>query len=517
MIQPRTLPILLLLTMVTLTACMRGPDTSVLEHELQHRLDTEFTPGLFRLHSFTRKGSAPSASHSDAVYLYYDAELEFQRDYNLTAWQDLNLGTLAIVLGATPAGIEGYHPNNQRGDLLLVRGRLSYRKTSNGWVNISRMPLKSSGKPTIPDTLEGSGPTSVLQSVRRLLERNAGGTGQSRDDIIIEEFTSSLKEIDLRVARLDGMLPFGTGRSGGAYNHFGAAFAPYATEHGLPVFNYSSEGSVANGLNLQQGHLDFALLQSDVVEVLYKGWVDLYQLPQPGLRSMASLWPEALHIVTLEDRNIRSFSDLKGKRLAVDSPGSGTRFTARRVWVAAGHTLSQVEAIRGMGLPASIAALESGKVDAIFVAGAIPDPALQLLAQRRDDVRLVPIDTATLDKLSSKHSAYYSMIIPPKTYPGQTEPYQTLGFAALLITSERTDDNDVEKFLDLVVDSANELTHEFYRAGFISTETSRLGISIPMHPGATHFYEKLMEKQLKSARESEPDSPWGETEQAPDN
>jgi TRAP-type uncharacterized transport system substrate-binding protein len=472
MIQLRVLPVLLLLAMVTLTACTRGPDTSVLEHELQHRLDTEFTPGLFRLHSFTRKGSAPSVSHSDAVYLYYDAELEFLRDYNLTAWRGLNLGTLAVVLGATPAGIEGYHQNNQRGDLLLVRGRLSYHKTKDGWTSITRMPLKEPEEPAVPDTIQGSGPNSVLQSVRRLLERNPGGSGRSRDDIIIEEFTESLKEIDLRFARLDGMLPFGTGWSGGAYNRFGAAFAPYATEHGLPVFNYSSEGSVENGQSLQQGQLDFALLQSDVVEVLYKGWVEASQLPQPDLRSMASLWPEALHIITLEDRNIRSFSDLKGKRLALGSPGS---------------------------------------------AGAVPDPALQLLAQRRDDVRLIPIDIATLDQLSSKHFAYYSTVIPPKTYPGQTEPYRTLGFAALLITSDRSSDNDVEKFLELVVDSANELTHKFYRAGFISTKTSRLGISIPMHPGATHFYERLRGKQVGSARESVPGSSLGETEQSPNN
>lgn len=67
--------------------------------------------------------------------------------------------------------------------------------------------------------------------------------------------------------------------------------------------------------------------------------------------------------------------------------------------------------------------------------------------------------------------------------------------AALLITSKRTRDDDVERFLELVVSSANALTHEFYRAGFISTATSRLGISIPMHPGATRFYEKLADKR----------------------
>jgi len=505
MITLRLPLVLLLLVAVMLSACSRGPDSNVLRQELQSRLDTEFSPGLFRLHSFTRKGSAPSPEHSDAVYVYYDAELEFLRDYSLTAWQGLNLGTLAAVVGAKPAGIEGYHRKNRQGDLLLVRGRLNYHKNGDGWEVIAGIPRdRKAGRKSGPDTVGGSGPLAVMDSVRRLLQRAPDSHGRSRDDIIVEELSGALRQIDLRFARRDGMLPFGTGWAGGAYNLFGAAFARYATQHGLRVFNYASEGSVENGLSLQEGGLDFALLQSDVAEVLYKGWAEASQLPLPDLRSMASLWPEALHIVTLEGSGIRTFQDLKGKRLAVGSPGSGTRFTARRVWDAAGYTLSQVLRIRGMGLAASIAALESGEVDAIFVAGAVPDPTLQQLAQRRDDVRLVPIDRATLDKLSTRHFSYYSTVIARKTYPGQTQPYRTLGFAALLITSTHTSDADVELFLDLAVNSAHELAHEFYRAGFISPATSRLGISIPMHPGATRFYEKIAGRRAGEDAAGEP-------------
>ena len=495
MAQLRIMPLLLLLATVMLTACTRGPDSSVLRQELQTRLDTEFSPGLFRLHSFSRKGSAPSPGHRDAVYVYYDAELEFQRDYKLTAWQGLNLGTLAAVVGATPAGIEGYHQSNQRGDLLLVRGRMNYHNSEDGWVSITRVVQEKPVGSVAPETVSGSGPDAVLHSVRGLLQRTPASHGQSRDDVIIEEFSRSLEKIDLRFAHLDGMLTFGTGWAGGVYNLFGEAFSRYTTQHGLKVFNYASEGSVENGLNLQKGRLDFALLQSDVAEVLYKGWAEASQLPQPDLRSMASLWPEVLHIVTLEDRGIKSFSDLRGKRLAVGTPGSGTRFTARRVWDAAGFTLPEIKRIHGMDLAAAVAALESGEVDAVFVAGAVPDPTLQLLAQQRDDVRFVPIDSATLDQLSARHFSYYSTVIAEKTYPGQTEPYRTLGFAALLISSKRTNDADVEQFLDLVVSSADDLSHEFYRAGFISTDTSRLGISIPMHPGAARFYQKLADKR----------------------
>ncbi|HHH43059.1 MAG TPA: TAXI family TRAP transporter solute-binding subunit [Gammaproteobacteria bacterium] len=488
------LRILLLLASLVLTACQRGPDSGVLRQELQDRLDTEFSPGLFQVSRFERKGSAPAPEHDDGVYVYYGAELEFQRDYQLTAWQGLNLGTLAVVVGATPAGIEGYHRNNRQGDRLLVRGRLNYHRNGDRWEAIHRMPDKKVVEPADRESVAGSGPLAVLESVRRLLQRAPASAGRSRDDIIVAGFSDALRQIDLRFARLDGRLTFGTGWKGGTYQLFGAAFARYATQQGLPVFNYSSEGSLENGLNLQKGYLDFALLQSDVAEVLYQGWSEAAQLPQPDLRSMASLWPEALHIVTLEDRGIRSFADLKGKRLAVGSPGSGTRFTARRVWEAAGYTLPETERIRGMGLAESFAALESGEVDAVFLAGAVPDPTLQRLAQQRDDIRFVPIDTATLDKLTSHHFSYYNTVIAAKTYPGQSEPFPTLGFAALLITSKRTSEDAVERFLDLVVSSANQLTHEFYRAGFISPGTSRMGISIPMHPGATHFYERLADK-----------------------
>ncbi|MCU7958675.1 MAG: TAXI family TRAP transporter solute-binding subunit [gamma proteobacterium symbiont of Bathyaustriella thionipta] len=495
MIHKRAWLFLLLMTVIMLSACKSGPDTSVLKQDLQSRLDSKFSDGLFKVQSFTRKGSAPAPGKDEDIYIYYDAELEFQRNYNLAAWQGLNLGTLAVVLGAKPAGIEGYKQNNQQGDLLTVRGRLSYSQNTDGWKNINLVPQTKLQQAAAPVALKGPGSLAVLESVRRLLKRNPQSNDLSQDGIILEELERSLQRIDLRLARRDGKLPFGTGWKDGTYNRFGKAFSSYAIQHGLPVFNFSSEGSIDNGLQLQQGELDFALLQSDVAEVLYKGWIDAAQLPLPDLRSMASLWPEALHIVTLAGRNIHQFSDLQNKHLAIGSPGSGTRYTARRVWQAAGYDRPSIEQIRSMGLPASIAALESGDVDAIFVTGAIPEPTLQALAQRRNDVRLVPVDEAIIKKLSGQFFSYYGTWIPAKTYQGQEKPYRTLGFAALLVTTKNVSDEHVEKFLDLVVSSANELTHKFYRTGFISTETSRLGISIPLHPGAERFYEKLSQQQ----------------------
>ena len=488
----RLFSVILSLTCLGLVACSRGPDEASLREELRNRIDTQFSTDLFAINELSRKGSAPSSADGSDFVIYYTAELEFQRDYELTDWKGLNVGTLAVVLGATPAGIDGFkQEGNSRGDKLRVRGRLSYRKVGGSWNSLRSAAPPKPIDPRSIEALERSGPRSVLHSVRELLDRSPAERGKDRDSIILDEFSQALARIDRRLARLDGKLAFGTGWPAGTYNRFGDSFARYAGEKGFPVFNYASEGSIENGLSLQRGELDFAMMQSDAAEVLYTGWKEVSVLPQSDLRSMASLWPEALHIVTLTDSGIRRFKDLRGKRLAVGSLRSGTLFTAKRVWIASGLTIPDVTQIETLGLRESIAALEAHDVDAIFIAGAIPDQALQNLVGRRQDVRLVPIHSNILAQLTTEHFAYYTTTIPAKTYPGQSKPYTTLGFAALLITSRKTPEQDVERFLNLLAQGADVLSKDFYRAAFISRKTARQGISVPLHAGAERFFQQL--------------------------
>jgi TRAP transporter TAXI family solute receptor len=476
---------------MAVSACSRGPGETAIHNEILGRLDKEFSADLFAINSLSRKGSAPVPG-DDGKYVYYDSELAFQRDYDLTSWKGLNLGTLAVVLGATPEGIDGFKNNgNRRGDVLKVRGRLRYVYRDGEWINVRQAAPPSVTVQAATEATEGSGPGAVLRHVRELVRRTPASSKQSSESLIIEGFRKSLSQIDLGLARYDGKLLFGTGWPAGTYNKFGTAFRDYASQHQFSVFNYASEGSVENGHQLQAGQLNFALLQSDVAEVLSKGWLGEHQLPHPDLRSMASLWPEALHIVTLEGNGIDTFSDLQGKRLAIGSRQSGTRFTAIRVWIASGLNASDISQIEETGLGASIDALESGKVDAIFIAGAFPDPAIQNLSQQRQDVRLVPIEQAALNRLTEEYFSYYGITIPERTYPGQTKPYQTLGFAALLLTNRATSDENVRKFLMLMVEGTDDIARQFYRAGFISPDTARLGIAVPLHPGAEQYYSEL--------------------------
>jgi TRAP transporter TAXI family solute receptor len=489
---------LFLVLLVLLSACSRGPDDDSLRTEIQQRLDQQFSENLFQTRNLIRKGSAPRLDGVDGIYVYYNLELEFLRDYHLTSWRNLNVGTLAVVLGASTTSIEGFNSaGNNKGDRLLVRGRLGYQQTDDTWVVNPFTPLQFEETTTVAETLDTPSPKAIISNIRELLNSNTDANRSEHDQITLRELRRSLSRIDLGHADLDQYHTFGTGWPGGTYYKFGEAFAAYANKQHFRVFNYASEGSLENGIRLNTGRIDFALLQSDVAEVLYNGWVEQGQLPSPDLRAIASLWPEAIHVVTLEKSGLRTFADIEDKRIAIGSPMSGTRFTAARIWLAAGFKRMNSNNFELLDHGNSIKALENGEVDVIIIAGSVPDPALQDLAQRRDDIRFIPLGQSIISKLVEQNFAYYALPVPAKTYPGQTESIVTLGMPALLATNINTSNEDVEQFMKLIRDGSAEIARTFYRAGFITDKTSRLGISMPLHPGAENFYARIRQQQAQ--------------------
>ncbi len=488
-------------------ACSRGPDRAQLPGDLQQQIEVGFEADLFEIRSFRRTGSAPFRDAErgvSGVYVYYDAELEFLRDYDLTSWTRLNLGTLALALGAREAGIRGFRgQENQAGDVLRVQGRIAYVESDGAWTPLEvAAPVPEMAEAPGPQALEGSGPAAVLRSVRRLIERDVAAAPASRNAAIVDELRRAADRIDRRFAELDGSLTLGTGQTPGTYQDFGAAFADLATARGLPMHDHQSDGSVQNGFDVHSLLLDFALMQSDVAEILFTGWVEQEQIANPDLRSLASLWPEAVHVVTLEESGIERLADLRGKRIAVGQPGSGSRFNAARLALAAGLARKDFAEVREVGLAESIAGLESGEVDAFFTTEAVPAPSLQALHQRRQDVRLVPIDADIVGQISEKYFSNYPFEIPAKTYPGQLEPVRTIAMTAVLVTNRVTPDEQVERVLELLIESAGELSGVFFRAGFISRDTMRLGIALPLHPAATRFYERLEDETRREPEKS---------------
>jgi len=493
--------------LVIAVGCSRGPDTDTLQGELQRRLDEHFEDGLFRIEGFRRMGSAPyraEGAEKSGLLVYFSTQLVLERDYSLTAWKGLNLGTLSFVMGANESGIDGFSPRgNAEGDVLHANGRLHFQHEKDGWVPADDAPSPTSEPVSAHADLRGSGPDALMQGVRDLLARSPKAERDTKDAVIVKEMRRAVSRIDLGVARLDGKLTFGSGPAPGTYHAFGAALREFAERMNLPIYSYPSEGSMENGSRLQAGTLDFGLVQSDVAELLYEGWAEEGIFPNRDLRAVASLWPEAVHIVTLEKTGIRSIADLRNRRVAIGQRGSGTRFNAVQIGLAAGIEAGEVPQIREIGLAEGLDALDAGRVDAIFVTEGIPSKALQAFAASRTDVRFVSIDHQVVRDLSNEHFAYYPLTVEARTYPNQKEAFDTLGLASVLVTSRHVADASVERLLELIVDGADELARRYYRAAFVSRETMRLGIAVPLHRAAAQFYAQREEDEAATAASTE--------------
>lgn len=478
-----------------LAACTRGPAEETLRQELQTRLDSRFHPDLFAVSRFKRNGSAPFRdlqSGLSGVYVYYSAELEFREDYDLAEWNGLNLGTLAFAIGATEEGIGGFHvAGNKRGDILTVRGRFSYRDAGgHQWVSLDRQQVadRKRGEGQVAET-EGRSAESVVSDARALLSREMHAKPGTRGAIIIEELEDALERIDLRSARLGHAITFGTGPVGGTYHAFGQALSRYAGQRDVALFSARSEGSVENASLLQAGRLDFGLVQSDVAQMLYEGWRREGFFPNLNLRAVASLWPEAVHLITLESTGIRTVADLAKRRVAIGQRGSGSRVNALIVGGVLDFNDDDRPIIRDLGLTRAIRELEAGGIDAFFLTEAVPAPSIQALASRRDDLRFVSIPLELLEGDDNLHLDYYPLTVKARTYPGQDEPFNTLGLTAALLTNADVPDERVQQMLDLLVTGGDQLARYDYRAAFISRETLRLGLAVPLHPAAIHYLD----------------------------
>jgi TRAP transporter TAXI family solute receptor len=495
--------ILVICLLVLSSACSRGPGDETLLIDIQQRMDEQFSDRLFDITKMTRKGSAPRLDGGDGIYVYYNLELEFLRDYNLISWRGLNVGTLAAVLGATTTSIEGFGSGgNKKGDNLKIRGRIAYYRLDNNWLANDFTPIPVEESVAISETLDTPSLKAIVKNIRELIDGKTNTTRSDLDRITLHELKRSLARIDLAHAESEQYHTFGTGWTTGAYHKFGEAFSDYANKQGFKVYNYSSEGSLENGYRLSAGSLDFALLQSDVAEVLYKGWIEEGQLPSPDLRAIASLWPEAVHVITLEKNGITNIPDIEHKRVAVGSLRSGTRFTAARLWLAAGFGHMSQDNIKYLSRDDSIEALEKGEVDVIVLVGAVPDPAIQDLSQRRNDIVFIPVQQTIINKLVKQNFAYFGNPIPAKTYPGQTQSVLTLGMAALLITNVHTEDKVVQQYMKLMQEGADEIAATFYHAGFITYKTVRLGISLPLHPAAKKYYDDFQKQKAEASAKS---------------
>ncbi len=259
---------------------------------------------------------------------------------------------------------------------------------------------------------------------------------------------------------------------------------------GLIASAVSSRGSVDNINAIISGLRNSGFAQSDVAYWAYTGTGTREgKPPAEDLRAIAALFPEHIHLVALADSGINSVADLKGKRVSLDEPGSGTYVDANLILESAGLSADDVQAEALKGGAAS-EALRNGKIDAFFVVAGYPTGSLVELASAVP-VKLVPIDGAAAKALTDKYGFFASSDIPAGTYK-DVGAVTTVAVGAQWLTSAKEDD---ELIYQITKALWNDKTRKLLDVGHakgktITLETALDGIGIPLHPGAERFYKE---------------------------
>jgi hypothetical protein len=280
---------------------------------------------------------------------------------------------------------------------------------------------------------------------------------------------------------------------------------------GLVAVAQASQGSIQNVLAVAGGQLESALVQSDIAYWAYAGGsiapkrcgsakteppkntgtaLLKTQGPMKELRAIAGLYPENVHVVVRADGPIRTLGDLKGKRVALGEPESGTLADARLVLEAAGLTECDVKA-KYLRLSEAADGLVQERLDAFFMVGGQPVPAITDVAATVP-TRLVPIPHDVAERLTQKHPFFAIGAIPAGSYPGLDQDVPTLSTTALWVVRGELEEHLVYAITkSLWSDATKRLLGATHPAGKrIRIATALDGLAIPLHPGAARYYRE---------------------------
>lgn len=281
-----------------------------------------------------------------------------------------------------------------------------------------------------------------------------------------------------------------TGGTAGTYYPLGGTIAEILNKNidGVNATAETTGASVANINLLNGGSVNMAFVQNDVSYYADNG-TELFQDKKiAGLQALATLYPETCQLITLEKTGIKTVADFEGKKIAVGAAGSGVEANTRQILAANGLTYDDIKP-QYLSFSEAASGLKDGNIDAAFLTAGFPTAAIQDISAQHDVV-LIPVSDETADKLIADYPFYTKITIPAGTYQNQTEDVQSLAVKAMLVVTDKMDEQmgyDIAKAIYTNLDRL-EATHAVGK--IITLETATDGISIPLHPGAEKYYNE---------------------------
>lgn len=283
-----------------------------------------------------------------------------------------------------------------------------------------------------------------------------------------------------------------TGPTSGIYFPIGGAFSKLIGDLG---YKTSATATGASGENINailtgQGELAIAMSDSVIQAIeafgAYEG-----KTPATDLRVMMGLWPNICQIVTTADSGIKTFADLKGKRVGVGAPNSGVELNARMIFEANGMTYDDCK-VDYLSYAEAIDQMKNGQCDVAFVTSGLGNATIKELGTTKQ-IYFVPVEGAALDNLIKKYPFYVKSSIPKETYDTAQDTTTAAVMNVMLVAKELPDEvvfdllDGIYTHLDTIHASHATAKKE------ISVENALRGITgtvMQLHPGAEKYYKE---------------------------
>src|SRR5438552_4908420 len=282
-----------------------------------------------------------------------------------------------------------------------------------------------------------------------------------------------------------------TGGTGGVYYPLGGGMANVLSKYvpGMQATARVTGGSVDNLKLIGSQQSEVALVMVDAALDALKG-EDKFKGNPVEVRTLMVLYPNRMHVVSIEGKGIEKMADLKGKRISTGSPGSATEVMAFRVIEGAGLDKDKDMRRERLGVAESVNALKDGKIDAFFWVGGLPTAAVTDLAAT-PGVKIKLVDhTEVVDAMNKKHGDLYTTgVIPAKTYPGQDKDNKISVVQNILVANAKLPDKVAYDVVKTFIERRADLVAVHGEAAAITLENqSPKNSPIPWHPGAAKYF-----------------------------
>ncbi|CEG51779.1 TAXI family TRAP transporter solute-binding subunit [Stutzerimonas kunmingensis] len=280
-----------------------------------------------------------------------------------------------------------------------------------------------------------------------------------------------------------------TGGTSGVYYPIGVALSQqYNKIDGAKTSVQATKASVENLNLLQAGRGELAFSLGDSVADAWNGVEDAgFKAPLKRLRAIAGTYNNYIQIVASEESGIKTLEDLKGKRISVGAPKSGTELNARAIFKAAGLDYKDMGRVEFLPYAESVELIKNRQLDATLQSSGLGMAAIRDLASTMP-VTFVEIPAAVVEKIES--DAYLPGVIPAGTYDGQDDDVPTVAITNILVSHEKVSDEVAYQMTKLMFDNLSSLGNAHSAAKDIKLENATKNLPIPLHPGAERFYKE---------------------------